>query len=138
MATRLKAQAARRRWLMTRLEGFVAPAESESDAEREELRLALQAELDRLPDPYRRLVVHYYLEGRSNQEVARLLGCPVGTVKGQLFRARSLLRQRLRDRGGVHTDDLVRHTEAIWGEASDVPAPGRSCTDRRELGGVCR
>ena len=54
----------------------------------EELRQALRSELDRLPERYRSLMVHCYMEGKSNQEVARLVGCPVGTVKGQLFRAR--------------------------------------------------
>jgi DNA-directed RNA polymerase specialized sigma24 family protein len=40
-------------------------------------------------------VVHCYLEGETNLEVARRLNCPVGTVKGRLFRAREMLRRRL-------------------------------------------
>jgi len=39
-------------------------------------------------------VVHCYLEGKTNREVARRFNCPVGTVKGQLSRAREMLRRR--------------------------------------------
>jgi RNA polymerase sigma-70 factor (ECF subfamily) len=70
-------------------------ARPEFAAIREELRLHLCAELDRLPEEYRFLVVQCYLEGKSNEEVARLLGRPVGTIKGWLSRARGMLRERL-------------------------------------------
>ena len=73
----------------------VALEEAEIAAARNELRPILHAELDRLPEEYRTLVVHCYLEGKTNEEAARLLGCPVGTVKGRMWRARGLLRQRL-------------------------------------------
>ncbi len=64
-------------------------------ASRDELGLLLRAEVDGLPAKYRLLVVHSYLEGKSNEQVARLLRCPVGTVTGRLSRARDLLRARL-------------------------------------------
>jgi RNA polymerase sigma factor (sigma-70 family) len=68
-------------------------------ASRNELRLLLRAEVDGLPEKYRLLVLHTYMEGKSNEQVARLLRWPVGTVKGQLSRARDLLRTRLSRRG---------------------------------------
>jgi RNA polymerase sigma factor (sigma-70 family) len=68
-------------------------------ASRDELRLLLRAEVDGLPEKYRSLVRHTYLEGKTNVQVARLLRCPVGTVKARLFRARDLLRARLSRRG---------------------------------------
>jgi RNA polymerase sigma factor (sigma-70 family) len=64
-----------------------------------ELRPVLHEEVNRLPDKYRLPVILSYLEGRSNEEVAALLGWPLGTVKGRLFRARDLLRSRLTRRG---------------------------------------
>ena len=68
-------------------------------ASRDEIRLLLRAEVDGLPATYRSLVLHTYMEGKSNEQVARLLRCPVGTVKGRLSRARDLLRARLSRRG---------------------------------------
>jgi RNA polymerase sigma-70 factor (ECF subfamily) len=44
-----------------------------------------------------RTIVLLDVEGFSESEVADVLGCPVGTVKSRLSRARVLLRQRLKD-----------------------------------------
>ena len=82
----------------------------ENAASRNELRLLLRAEVDGLPGKYRSLVLHTYMEGKSNEQVARLLRCPVGTVKGRLSRARDLLRARLSRRGW--DQDEVRYR---WG-----------------------
>ena len=82
----------------------------ENAASRNELRQLLRAEVDGLPGKYRSLVLHTYMEGKSNEQVAGLLGCPVGTVKGRLSRARDLLRGRLSRRGW--DQDEVRYR---WG-----------------------
>ena len=52
--------------------------------------------LDELAEPYRRVVVLFYLEERSCESVAQLLGMPEGTVKSLLFRARTQLAARAR------------------------------------------
>ena len=57
-----------------------------------------------MPAKYGSLVLHTYMEGKSNEQVARLLRCPVGTVKGRLSRARDLLRARLT--GGWDQDEV--------------------------------
>jgi RNA polymerase sigma factor (sigma-70 family) len=59
----------------------------------------LREEVSRLPDRYRLPVELCYLEGKSNQEAATQLKCPVGTIKGRLSRARQTLRERLSRRG---------------------------------------
>ena len=52
-----------------------------------------------LPERMRRVLVLYYYEGRSVSEVALMLGCPEGTVKTMLFRARAALTEMLQRRG---------------------------------------
>ena len=47
--------------------------------------------LERLPEPYRRVVVLFYLEDRSCEEVGDLLSMPTGTVKALLHRGRKKL-----------------------------------------------
>jgi RNA polymerase sigma-70 factor (ECF subfamily) len=59
----------------------------------------LREEVSRLPDGYRLPVVLCYFDGKTNEEAAARLRCPVGTIKGRLWRARQTLRERLRRRG---------------------------------------
>jgi RND family efflux transporter MFP subunit len=56
-------------------------------------------EIERLPERYRAPVVLCDLEGHTNEQAARHLGWPVGTVKSRLARARTRLRDRLVRRG---------------------------------------
>ena len=57
---------------------------------------ALQVALRELPVAYRDAVVLCDLEEKSYEESARLMGCPVGTVRSRLHRARGLLAARMR------------------------------------------
>ena len=50
--------------------------------------------LDELAEPARTVVVLFYLEDRSCEEVGQMLGMPAGTVKSLLFRARKQLAAR--------------------------------------------
>jgi RNA polymerase sigma factor (sigma-70 family) len=59
----------------------------------------LHEEVNRLPAKYRVPVVLCYLYGMTNEEAARELCWPIGTVKGRLTRARALLHTRLTRRG---------------------------------------
>ncbi|MEM6343298.1 MAG: sigma-70 family RNA polymerase sigma factor [Bacteroidota bacterium] len=53
--------------------------------------------IDRLPEKYRVLVELRYFKEFSYDEVAKELDIPLGTVKAQLFRARELLNQELKN-----------------------------------------
>jgi RNA polymerase sigma-70 factor, ECF subfamily len=55
--------------------------------------------IELLPERLRQVLVLYYFEERSTGEVATMLGCPEGTVKTHLFRARAALSEQLRRRG---------------------------------------
>jgi hypothetical protein len=61
----------------------------------------LDEEVRRLPAKYRAPVLLCYLQGQTNEEAARRLSCPTGTVKVRLSRARELLRRRLLRRGAA-------------------------------------
>ena len=49
-----------------------------------------------LPERYRDVVILCDLEERSYEEVAKLIGRPVGTVRSRLHRARALLGAKLK------------------------------------------
>src|SRR5439155_268020 len=78
---------------LDRLEGPPAPPSTA------ELREVLDEEVSRLPEKYRLPFVLCYLQGRTNEEAARELGRPVGTILSRLSRARERLRERLTRRG---------------------------------------
>lgn len=55
------------------------------------LRMAIEA----LPEKYRTVITLYHLQGRQYEEIAEVLGLPMGTVKTHLFRAKEHLRRLL-------------------------------------------
>jgi RNA polymerase sigma-70 factor (ECF subfamily) len=59
-------------------------------------RITLEDALARLPPGYRAAFVLHDIEGFEHEEVARLLGCAVGTSKSQLHKARTKLRKLLK------------------------------------------
>jgi RNA polymerase sigma factor (sigma-70 family) len=72
-----------------------------------DVRRVIDEEVSRLPEKYRVPFVLFHLEGRSSAEVARDLGCPVGTVESWLSRARARLRAALARRGLAPTPALL-------------------------------
>jgi RNA polymerase sigma factor (sigma-70 family) len=64
-----------------------------------ELLVALDEEIQRLPELYRIPLILCYLEERTQEETARLLGWTPGSVKGRLERGRKMLHKRLSRRG---------------------------------------
>ncbi len=64
-------------------------------AERKDEARALRDAIDALPDKYRAVITLYHLQGRQYDEIADVLGLPMGTVKTHLFRAKELLRKSL-------------------------------------------
>jgi RNA polymerase sigma factor (sigma-70 family) len=70
----------------------------------------LDEEVRRLPAKYRLPFVLCYLEGLTNEEAARRLGCPKGTLQSRLSWARQRLRDRLLRRGVAPSASLLAAT----------------------------
>src|SRR6201997_2371373 len=107
----------RRRWWFRHKakETSIEPAESEMPSAEHELQLALadpadspfenvahhevqqrvEAELRKVPEPYRTALILRDLEEMSYEEIAEVLQVSLGTVKSRLTRGRDALRQRL-------------------------------------------
>jgi RNA polymerase sigma-70 factor, ECF subfamily len=59
------------------------------------LRAAIQSALQQLGEPFRTAVVLHDIEGLSQEEVATILRCPLGTAKSRIQRGRRQLRDLL-------------------------------------------
>jgi RNA polymerase sigma-70 factor (ECF subfamily) len=73
--------------------GGAAPAERIEKHERDQMVLAA---LGRLDAEYRAVLVMRDIEGFDYQQMADVLGLPLGTLKSRLFRARMALRDELK------------------------------------------
>jgi RNA polymerase sigma factor (sigma-70 family) len=71
------------------------------DPERElvkkQQRFSIEEAIESLPDKYREVIIYRHKDDKSYDEIADLLGIPVGTVKARIFRARELLKKKLKN-----------------------------------------
>lgn len=81
--------------LVGRMTSSEAPAPSEDVERRERNQKVLEA-LGRLDAEYRAVLVMRDIEGFDYQQMADVLGLPLGTLKSRLFRARLALRDELK------------------------------------------
>jgi RNA polymerase sigma-70 factor (ECF subfamily) len=58
-------------------------------------RIALKKAIQQLPAGYKKVFLLHDVEGYEHEEVARILGCSVGTSKSQLHKARAKLKKLL-------------------------------------------
>lgn len=73
------------------------PDRQASDASHLAERMDVMAALEKLPDKQRAAVVLKYWLSYTETEIAKVLRCPVGTVKSRLARALATLRGALHD-----------------------------------------
>ncbi len=75
----------------------------------DEIRQTVNAAIEQLPEDLRKAIVLRELEGLSYEQIAATMGCPVGTVRSRIFRAREAIDHRLREvfEGGLgRTEEL--------------------------------
>ena len=84
------------------------------------------AALARLRPEFRRLVVMRYLEDLSYEDIAEIVGLPLGTVKSHLHRARAALGRLLADSGWGPGPAGRRRMTATRGRVGRVGRTGRS------------
>jgi RNA polymerase sigma factor (sigma-70 family) len=96
------------------------PADPLAELTGRELCAVLDEELRRLPEKYRAPLLLCYLEGQTQDEAARRLGCPFGTLRSRLERGRELLRVRL-VRRGLAVSAVLPAAALAPGTASALP-----------------
>jgi RNA polymerase sigma factor (sigma-70 family) len=91
-------------------------------AAQSELGRIVEEEVAGLPEPLREVILLCYWEGNTNEEAARRLGWPCGTVKTRLAKARELLHERLARRGVVLPVGVLAVLLAPQGAEAALPA----------------
>ncbi len=66
-------------------------ATPENELYKDELDLVIKRTLNKLPEDLRMALTLREFEGMSYDEIARVMDCPVGTVRSRIFRARETL-----------------------------------------------
>jgi RNA polymerase sigma factor (sigma-70 family) len=74
-------------------------ASGATDRAWQELQAALDEALRQVPAVYRAPLLLCYLQGQTQEEAARHLGCPLGTVRSRLARGRERLKRALERQG---------------------------------------
>src|SRR5262249_12004978 len=129
-ASRAKVARARRHRRESPGVNDVAADEPPHDLLWRDLRPVLDEEIGRLPEKFRAPFVLCCLEGKTNEEAARELGCPRGTLLSRLPRAGGGLRARLLGRGiGLAAVALAVGLSREAASAA-VPAPLLTATAR--------
>jgi RNA polymerase sigma-70 factor (ECF subfamily) len=69
-----------------------------------EIGATVNAAIESLPEELRSAIQLRELEGMSYEEIAKLMDCPIGTVRSRIFRAREAIAERLKPLLDTATD----------------------------------
>jgi len=62
----------------------------------QEIATTVNATIEQLPEELRTAIQLREIEGMSYEDIARVMECPIGTVRSRIFRAREAIAERLR------------------------------------------
>ena len=68
----------------------------ENEAMRQEIEQTVARTVQALPEELRVAITLREVDGLSYEEIAETMGCPIGTVRSRIFRAREAIDQKLR------------------------------------------
>ena len=77
---------------------LTAPGNVESTIENNELLESVQSLLDEMPEEQRNAYILCEIDGKNYEEIAYIVGVPVGTVRSRIFRARQFLVENLKEK----------------------------------------
>jgi RNA polymerase sigma-70 factor (ECF subfamily) len=69
-----------------------------------EIAETVNSTIESLPEELRTAIQLREIEGMSYEEIANIMGCPIGTVRSRIFRAREAVAERLRPLIGTSKD----------------------------------
>ncbi|HEV3255717.1 MAG TPA: sigma-70 family RNA polymerase sigma factor, partial [Gemmataceae bacterium] len=129
LALRARANEARRRQCETQAAQSRTVSEGHPTSP-SDMVVALEEELQKLPEKHRAPLVLCYLQGKTNEKAAELLGCPRGSMSARLAQSRERLRACLARRGyAVPSAGIATLLATATAEAA-VPLPLLSNTMR--------
>lgn len=80
---------------LSELESASAQQDAASVFERKAEAETIQSILDTLPEKYKTVLILYFMEDNAYQEIAEILGVPIGTVMSRLSRAKQMMKKAL-------------------------------------------
>jgi RNA polymerase sigma-70 factor (ECF subfamily) len=69
-----------------------------------EIAETVNSTIEALPEELRTAIQMREIEGMSYEDIAKAMGCPIGTVRSRIFRAREAIAERLRPLLGTRKD----------------------------------
>jgi len=69
-----------------------------------EIAATVNATIEQLPEELRTAIQLREIEGKSYEEIAEQMKCPIGTVRSRIFRAREAIAEQLRPLLGTRKD----------------------------------
>ena len=69
-----------------------------------EIAQTVNATIEKLPEELRTAIQLREIEGMSYEDIARVMDCPIGTVRSRIFRAREAIAEQLRPLLGTRKD----------------------------------
>lgn len=79
---------------------FIEHESPESVTEEKDLDVFVMKLIDSLPVQYKTIITLYHVQDMTYQEICDITGMPEGTVKNYLFRARTLLKEKIKNYAG--------------------------------------